>query len=309
MMKMSDERNIIESDSRVDPSAFTLHSFGRRHIGRQTRLYERLESSNDLALRLADDPANHGLVILAEEQTAGRGQQGRRWLTPPGQAVLMSVLLFPPPALCRPALLIAWAAVSVCETIRQISDIQSKIKWPNDVLLRGRKVCGILLESRSMKDEGGRMREEEKDGRGEMREEANAFHPSSFIPPPSLAVVAGIGLNVNQSREDFAKASLPDATSLALTLGRTLDAHTVARLLVEQLDEEYARLLGGDRGALEACWKWHVGLLGKSVVLETSDGRHWGRLRDITLDSLELEQDTGRIRCFTPESVRHLASA
>ena len=127
-----------------------------RQIGRRVRVYERLESTNTQAALFADDPSNHGLVIMAEEQTSGRGQQGRSWQAPAGKAVLMSVVVFPPPPLRRPALLTAWAAVSVCELIRQATGFQAKIKWPNDVLIRGRKVCGILIESKVQASRSGR---------------------------------------------------------------------------------------------------------------------------------------------------------
>src|SRR6516225_4772837 len=120
-----------------------------QHIGRRVQVFDQLDSTSTRAAQLADDPHHHGTVILAGEQTAGRGQHGRGWQAPPGRAVLMSVLLFPPPSLRRPALLTAWAAVSVCETIREATSLQAKIKWPNDVLLQGRKVCGILIESKS----------------------------------------------------------------------------------------------------------------------------------------------------------------
>src|SRR5436190_9218080 len=114
-----------------------------RHLGRRTLLFRCLESTNSHALAFANDPANHGLAILADEQTAGRGQRGRSWVSEPGSSVLLSLLIFPPPSLCRPALLTAWAAVSVCETILQTIDIQARVKWPNDVLIDGKKVCGI----------------------------------------------------------------------------------------------------------------------------------------------------------------------
>ena len=84
------------------------------------------------------------------EQTAGRGQYGRVWTAPAGSSVLLSVLLFPPPALRRPTLLTAWAAVSVCETIQELANLSATIKWPNDVLINGRKVCGILIEQRTV---------------------------------------------------------------------------------------------------------------------------------------------------------------
>jgi BirA family transcriptional regulator, biotin operon repressor / biotin---[acetyl-CoA-carboxylase] ligase len=275
------------------------------HLGQRVLIYDSLDSTNARAIQMADDPANHGVVILAEEQTAGRGQQGRSWQAPAGRAVLMSVLLFPPPPLRRPALLTAWAAVAVCETIRQATGLQAKIKWPNDVLLRGRKVCGILIESRVQLPSPLRG--------GEVSGLDLSPQPPSLRGKGELnvdwAVVAGIGLNVNQTAEDFAKAGLPQAGSLALLAGKTLDCMMLARLLVEKLDEEYDRLIQGDTSTLEACWKWHMGLLGKQVALECSEGIHWGRLRELTLDELELEMAAGEIRRFLPETVRHIRPA
>src|SRR5438067_7450290 len=142
-----------------------------RRLGRRVLVYDRVDSTSTRAAALAVDPANDGVVILADEQTAGRGQYGRTWTCPGGAGVPMSVLLFPPPALRRPAVLTAWAAVSVCEVIRQTAGLQARIKWPNDVLIQGRKVSGILIEQ-------------------------------------SRGTVAGIGLNVNQSAAAFAQAGL-----------------------------------------------------------------------------------------------------
>jgi BirA family biotin operon repressor/biotin-[acetyl-CoA-carboxylase] ligase len=261
------------------------------HLGQRVLVYNCLDSTNSRAGQLADDPGNHGLVILAEEQTAGRGQHGRSWQAPAGTSVLMSVLLFPPPPLRRPALLTAWAAVAVCETILQATGLQAKIKWPNDVLVRGKKVCGILIES---KVPGPK-----------------SLSPSLELDAPTSdwAVVVGIGLNINQTAEEFAKAGLPEAGSLAVLTGKTFDCSTVARLLVEKLDEEYDRLVQGDQATLEACWKWHIGLLGKQVAVECPEGTHWGRLRELTLDALELEMERGEIRRFLPEVVRHIRPA
>jgi BirA family biotin operon repressor/biotin-[acetyl-CoA-carboxylase] ligase len=240
-----------------------------QHIGRRVLVFDRVDSTNSVAAQRADDPANDGLVILADEQTAGRGQYGRSWACGAGNGVLLSVLLFPPPPLRRPAVLAAWAAVSVCETIRALTGLQARIKWPNDVLLRGRKVCGILIEQ-------------------------------------ARGTVAGLGLNVNQTAADFAAAGLPQATSLTLAAGRAHECRTVARRLIEQLDEEYARLLQGDDATLEACWKWRLGLLGRRVRVECADQEHRGRLRDLTWDAVELELPDGPLLRLAPERVRHL---
>ncbi len=260
------------------------------HIGQRVQIYDQLDSTNTRAAQLADDTSHHGSVIVAEEQTAGRGQHGRTWQAPRGRAVLLSVLLFPPPALRRPALLTAWAAVSVCETVRLATGLQAKIKWPNDVLLRGRKVCGILIESKVLTTHHSPL----------------TTHQATSDPQP---VVVGIGLNVNQSAADFESAGLPQAGSLSLFTPQVLDCPTVTRLLLEKLDEEYDRLVQGELAGLEACWKWHLGLLGKQVVIECADGRHWGRLRDLTLDKVHLEKDGLGTMQFVPEWIEHIEPA
>lgn len=240
-----------------------------RRLGRRVLLFDRVDSTNTLAAVMAQDPANDGLIILAEEQTAGRGQHGRSWQCSRGAGVLMSALLFPPPELRRPVLLAAWAAVAVCETVRECTGLQARIKWPNDVLLRGRKVCGILIEQ-------------------------------------ARGTVVGIGLNVSQSAESLAANGLSDAGSLALFTDKPLGWRDVARQLIGRLDEEYERLSQGDRSTLEACWKWHMGLLGKQVAVEGHEATHRGRLREMGWHALELEVSDGRVLRLQPEAVRHI---
>lgn len=242
-----------------------------RRLGRRVLVYDQVDSTNIQAAALAHDPANDGVVLLAREQTGGRGQHGRSWLSDPDTSVLLSVLIFPPLNLRRPVILAAWAANSVCETVRQLLGLQAKIKWPNDVLLRGRKVCGILIEQAS-------------------------------------GVVVGIGLNVNQTRDSFAAAGLPQAGSLAMFAGRPLDCSEVARTVIGVLDEEYDRLHQGDWAALESCWKWRTGLLGKQVMVECTEGMFCGRLRELSWEALELELDDQETRQIQPESVRHITA-
>src|SRR5437870_5808840 len=106
-----------------DLDAAERWTMNTRSIGRRVLIYDRLDSTNALALHLGEYPHNHGTALLAREQTAGRGQYGRSWQAPPGSSVLMSVLLFPPLPLRRPALLTAWAAVSVCESILALTKL------------------------------------------------------------------------------------------------------------------------------------------------------------------------------------------
>jgi BirA family biotin operon repressor/biotin-[acetyl-CoA-carboxylase] ligase len=240
-----------------------------RHIGRTTLLFDRLDSTNDYAASLAGDPQNDGVVVLARQQSAGRGQHGRSWQCPAGTGVLLSVLLFPPVPLRRPALLTAWAAVSVCETIDKVAGLPARIKWPNDVLIEGRKVCGILIEQ-------------------------------------GKATVAGMGLNVNQTAEDLAKAGLPLAGSVACLTQRALDCDGVARALIEQLDQEYWQLCQGCLSHLEERWKRQLGLLGQQVAMECADGTRLGRLRELGFEGLALEMSGGKHFRTLPENVRHM---
>ena len=257
------------------------------YIGRRVLLYDVTDSTNDRAAELAASSANAGTVVVAHSQTAGRGQHGRLWQSPPGSSLLLSVLLFPPLPLRRPALLTAWAAVCVGEAILRATGLQARIKWPNDLLLRGKKVCGILIESRVPSSED--------------------LTRNSELGTRSDPVVVGIGLNVNQTPADFAQMRLPDATSLKAATGVELEGDSVLRVLIEILDTEYDRLLQGDTTTLEACWKWRVGLLGKRVTAECADGTEVeGRLREMAFAGLELEETDGSIRVLVPEAVRHL---
>lgn len=243
----------------------------RRYIGTRRIHLDVTDSTNSRAAELASDPANAGTVITADLQSQGRGQHGRVWHSPPGTNVLLSALLFAPPALRRPPVLTAFASVAVAETILQVTGKQSSIKWPNDVLLGGKKVCGILIE-------GGTQHS-----------------------------VIGIGLNVNQSTDDFKRMDLPDATSLSLAIGKPLDVRGITEELIQNLDELLGRLLDGEIAALEECWAWRLGKTGQLATVELTDANEVrGRLRRVTFDLLEVELANGEVRQLRPEEVRHL---
>src|SRR5262245_54890682 len=220
-------------------------------IGRRVLAYSSIPSTNSMALGYADDESNDGLAILARQQTAGRGQHGRTWTAPPDSSVLLSVLVFPPPSLRRPALLTAWAADAVCETIREVTGRGATIKWPNDVLVGGRKICGILLEKRK-------------------------------------GVVAGIGLNVHQTRDDFLAAGLPDATSLALSHRGKYDTKHIAEILLLYLDGIFWELCKGEVEGLQDRWTERLGLLGETVAAECVDGMLHGRVHELSFDGVTL---------------------
>lgn len=262
----------MTSDER--PVRATWH-LPARSLGTTVTVYHHTHSTNDLAAAFADRPDAHGLAFLADSQTAGRGQYGRAWQAPPRSSVLLSLLLRAPAALSRPVVLTAWAATSVCEAVADLTGASPHIKWPNDVLVQGKKVCGILIE---------------QSARGGV-----------------IASVVGLGLNVGQSADDFAAAGLPDATSLRL-LGTLIDADDVAKRLLLRLDDEYDRLCAGDP-SLQDRWASRLGLLGEEVVAECAGGRHRGRLLGATFESLTFDRGDRTPLTLAPEVILHVRRA
>lgn len=246
------------------------------HIGRETHRYDLVDSTNTRALSFAEDPSRNGHVWLTREQTAGRGQYGRVWQAPPGSSVLMSVLLFPPPALRRPVLLTAWAAVSVCDTVETLTSLPARIKWPNDVLVHGKKVCGILIEQRTTSQ-----------------------------PHFPLATVAGIGLNVSQSADLFTQAGLLEAASLASLTDARFTFEEVAHQLIHQLDARYNQLLTQDWASLEDSWRQRIDLIDQDVIVEGFHETQRGRLVALTFAGVEIAQP-GVIKHIPPGSIKHL---
>jgi BirA family biotin operon repressor/biotin-[acetyl-CoA-carboxylase] ligase len=249
-----------------------LWELPHRHVGHQVLVFRSVRSTNDIAATLADDLAHAGVAVLAEEQTAGRGQYGRLWQAPPGSSVLLSVLLFPPPQLRRASILTAWAASAVATTIKPLIQETPTIKWPNDVLVGGKKVCGVLIEQ----------------GRG---------------------VITGIGLNVNQSAGDFELAELPNAASLCSLTGKTFECASVARGLLAELDRSYDGIMRGRLADLEQQWIRQLGLLHHEVMAEMFNGTSVrGQLIQINFDILRIQRYDGGVIALRPEQIQRLTA-
>ena len=186
---------------------------GSAVIGREIIVLEQTGSTNDAILQVATPDSNEGLVLFAEHQTAGRGQHGNRWESATGKGLWFSILLRPRIHLASSPQLTAWAAEAISDAIQNEFPLTPTIKPPNDVQIDECKVAGVLLEMRAQKN------------------------------APHLAI-AGIGVNVNQSREDFPKELQSRAISLAMALGRQVDRQTFAVMLLRKLDRTYRELFG-----------------------------------------------------------------
>lgn len=181
---------------------------GSAVIGREIIVLEQTASTNDAILQVASANPKEGLVVFAEHQTAGRGQRGNRWESAARKGLWFSILLRPKIDLGSSARLTAWAAEAISGAIQNEFSLTPTIKFPNDVQIDGRKVAGALVE---------------------MRAQENAAH----------LAIAGIGVNVNQSREDFPEELQDKAISLGMALRRQVDRQKFAIVLLQRLDRTY----------------------------------------------------------------------
>ena len=181
---------------------------GTTVIGREIIVLEQTGSTNDAILRIATSNSKEGVVLFAEHQTEGRGQRGNRWESAAGKGLWFSILLQPRIDINNSPRLTTWGAEAISDLIQNEFSLKATIKLPNDVEIDGRKVAGVLVE----------MRAQEK--------------------APHLAI-AGIGINVNQSLEDFPRELQIRAISLAMALDRQVNRQKFAIALLRNLDRSY----------------------------------------------------------------------
>ncbi len=256
------------------------HKLETRRVGRRIVVWSRVSSTNDLAAEAAGSPDGDGLVVLAEEQTAGRGRLGRAWTAPPRTCILMSVLLVPESGphphpdpdsdgLEGRGWLTAMAAVATAEVVSDLVGRRVDIKWPNDVRVDGRKVAGILVE------------------RPAVPEAAGSGTPRPAPDRHARPAVVGIGLNVNVARDDLPDELRDRATSIRIETGRPADRSEAARALIRRLDYWYdaVRASGAVAGeaALNVAWRDRIEGLGRLVRVLTPDGPRTGRFVDLDL--------------------------
>jgi BirA family biotin operon repressor/biotin-[acetyl-CoA-carboxylase] ligase len=197
-----------------------------RFIGRELRYWPEVDSTNAMALRLAAEWAVEGTVVVAEAQSKGRGRAGKPWYSPAGLNLYLSVILRPAVQVQKAALLTLISSLAIADAI-DAEGGQAQVKWPNDVLLAGRKVAGVLAELRSL---GARVE----------------------------TLVLGIGVNVNVSQDSLDQAlgkTAWGATSLKEVLGREIDRMAFAATLLESLERRYDRFRASEGKASVQEWR------------------------------------------------------
>lgn len=220
-----------------------------------------------------------GLLVLAEQQTAGRGRQGRRWEAPFGSCILASLLLRPTflPA-GQAFLLTALAALAIDRAIRSETGLGPALKWPNDLLIQGRKVCGILTELGAAEQKGPASKGWQEEEVGLARD---GLEPARPAPDPHLSwAVMGFGLNVNV---DFAmhEELSARATSLALELGQPLDRLPLLWACLQGIESLYEGLRAGQGDEIWATWHDRLSIIGREVEIAAPEGPIAGQVVDV----------------------------
>lgn len=205
-------------------------------FGRKLFLFETIDSTNACAKTLAEAGVEEGATVVADYQSNGRGRLGRPWQSEPGENLLASVVIRPPIERENSSYITFYAAVAIAKAIESVTGRAVECKWPNDILLNRKKVCGILVE--------------------------NSFHHDRL----EFSIV-GFGINVNQ--RSFPTPLDQTATSLAQTFGRSFDRVELLRHILENLDELYHELQRWDFTAILNEWNRRCTMFGNHVTVTT----------------------------------------
>ncbi|MFW5435737.1 biotin--[acetyl-CoA-carboxylase] ligase [Paenibacillus apiarius] len=231
---------LVQSPTRLDEIVL-LTKLKTKKLGRQIRMLEKTESTNNVAAQWAKQGAEEGAIVIAEEQLRGRGRHGRSWHSPAGKGIWMSLVLKPRIPLQFTPHLTLLSAVALCRAMKRLTHADLGIKWPNDILIDGKKVCGILLES--------------------FAEDERLVH-----------VIAGIGISVNLDEADYPPELQPIATSLKAASGREVDRAALLAECLLELEQLYQLYEEQGFGPIRTLWEAQSVTIGRSLSVETPYG-------------------------------------
>lgn len=243
-----------------------LSMLNTKILGRNLYFYDTIDSTNNELKRMAADGACEGTVVVALCQTEGRGRRGRQWQSDAGLGIYMSVLLRPElsPAAVQSVTLLASSAV--CKALAKYVPDGLGIKWPNDVLINNRKVCGILTEMTSE-------------------------------PDKVQAIILGIGLNVWNRKEDFRGDLAETATSLFLNSGEGLSRSLLVAEILHELEDLYLNFIEkGNTAKFMDIWRYFSVTIGRDIIVFQGDKKWQAKALDVL--------DDGRLLVETPDGKR-----
>ncbi len=238
-------------------------------IGRDIRVFEQTTSTNDVIEKLARDGVKEGVVVFAESQTKGRGRLGRKWISPAHKGLWFSILLRPDLRPQETTQLTVASATALRRAIQSETGLKPEIKWPNDILIGGKKVAGILTELSAELDK--------------------VRH-----------VILGIGVDVNLGANEFPAELRKIATSLKIETGEDISRAELAAAILRELDADYARICAGKFSAVADEWEEHCATIGRNVTVQIGDRKIRGRAESLDDDgALLLRTEHGRLERIT----------
>ncbi|PYJ05839.1 MAG: biotin--[acetyl-CoA-carboxylase] ligase [Verrucomicrobia bacterium] len=234
-------------------------------VGRDIRVFQETTSTNDVIGKLAQNGVKEGVVVFAESQTKGRGRLGRRWVSPAKKGLWFSVLLKPELRPQAATQLTVAAATALRRAIELQTGLKPDIKWPNDILIRGKKVAGILTELNAELDH-------------------------------IKYVILGVGVDVNMNAGDFPADLRKLATSLKTESGGSVSRPELAVGILRELDRDYTRLCAGRFSTVAGEWEAHCATIGHHVVIRTGGRQVRGRAEALSEEgALLLRTDHGHL--------------
>ncbi len=222
-------------------------------IGRDIRVFEETASTNDVIEKLARDQVKEGVVVFAESQTKGRGRLGRRWTSPSRRGLWFSILLRPDIRPTAATQLTIAAATALFRAIQSQTGVTAEIKWPNDILIHGRKVAGILTELSAELDR-------------------------------VKYITLGVGLNVNTAATEFPADLRKIATSLRAETGQRQNRAALAVAILREFDNDYHRLRHAQFEVIADEWEKHCSTLGRQVAIHAGNRKILGRAESLDDD-------------------------
>ncbi len=261
---------LVQSPDKLFPQEVDC-GLGTKFIGKRIHYQEKVSSTMDVALELGMQGLPEGTLVLTETQDKGRGRLGRSWSSPKYKGIYLSLILRPKISPLQSPILTILCAVSLCEAIKEITQIDAQIKWPNDILIHNKKVAGILTELNAEMDQ------------------------VRFL-------VIGIGMNVNSDKKDL----LSGATSLKEEKNETINRIEMLQEILRKIEANY--LLFQENGKVQIIEKWREYnlTLGKRVKIISHHEHLEGQAIDIDQDgALLLRKDSGVVQKVTSGDVVH----
>lgn len=256
---------LVHAPERIQ-SAEVLSQLRTKAFGQPLHVLEVVKTTQEELRRLAEQGAPEGTLVIAEEQTLGRGRHGRKWYSPAGQGIWMSLLLRPGQPIVFAAQLTLLTAVAVCRAMRKVSGADVGIKWPNDLLVQGKKLCGILVESIS-------------------EDELLKY------------CIIGIGIDVNLHQEDIPEKLRSVATSLRIESGARQDRAKLIAEIMHELEQLYDLYKQEGFAPISHLWEALSVTIGQRVKIRTPEGELGGLATGLdSTGALLMTDDHGKAR-------------